>query len=125
MNKLKKEYAYSHNAEEFYGYYRSREEAIREGSEYADENQKHIYTGEIIEPKLCLDADWNLERVSELAFELSGGASRDYGFLDSVTNDELKELENGLNKIFNEWLNKYHKVNFFTVGSVSIHKFRE
>lgn len=124
LEETKEEYAYSHNAEEFYGYYESREDAIDEGAEYTEDDQDYIYTGRIVKPDLSLDVDWNLERLSELAYDLSGGASRDYGFLDGVTDDETKELETRLNNVLREWLDKHHIVNFYTVDKVAKHKIK-
>lgn len=118
------EYAYSHNAEEFYAYHESRDEAIREGSEYAEEDQYYIYTGRIVNPNLSIDVDWILERLGDLAYDLTGGASSDYGFLDGVTAEEEKELEIKLNKVLKEWLDKYHMVNFYTVDKISRHEIK-
>lgn len=122
LEEIKEEYAYSHNAEEFYGYHESREEAIIEGSEYADDDQNYIYTGKIISPELGIDVDWTLERLSELAYDMSGGFSSDYGFLDGITKEEIAELETGLNIVLIDWLEKHRLVNFYTVSEVSMHR---
>lgn len=118
-------YAYSHNCEEFYGYFRSRKEALSEGAEYAEKTQRHIYTGRIIEPNLNLSADWIIDYLTEKAYEQSGGASQNYGFLDSLTFEQKEELETELNKVIGKWLENYHKINFFAVDRVSMHKFRD
>ena len=54
-----------------------------------------------------IDTDWLLERAQELLYDEVGESAEVY--LDSVTREEFKELDEQLNEVFYQW-HKKHKL---------------
>ena len=87
----------------------SREEAIKEGMKYAKEDGlKSFRIGRTIPCGIPnIDTDWLLERAQEQLYDEVGELSEVY--LDSVTREEFKELDEQLNEVFYQW-HKKHKL---------------
>lgn len=109
-------WCYSYNGEEFTGDYDNREDAIDEAMSCAEEDILFIYVGVIKEIKLNADVDMLIDRLAEFAYE-RGGDYAEY-YLNDVTKEEFKELEDGVNDVLLKWINKYHKPNFWEVVNV-------
>ena len=87
----------------------SREEAIKEGMKYAKEDGlKSFRIGRAIPCGIPnIDTDWLLERAQERLYDEVGESAEVY--LDSVTREEFKELDEQLNEVFYQW-HKKHKL---------------
>ena len=87
----------------------SREEAIKEGMKYAkEEGLKSFRIGRAIPCGIPnIDTDWLLERAQEQLYDEVGESAEVY--LDSVTREEFKELDEQLNEVFYQW-HKKHKL---------------
>ncbi len=109
-------WCYSYNGEEFTGDYDNREDAIDEAMSYVDEETLFIYVGKIKEIELSADVDMLIERLAEHAYERGGDYAEDY--LDNVTKEEFRELEDGINDVLLKWIDKYHKPNFWEVVNI-------
>lgn len=88
----------------------TREEAIEQGMKLAKEEElKQFRIGETVEVHIPgVDAELVLERIGEMVYEEVGECAEDY--LDNVEDSHLSELEESLNVVFFEWLEK-HKYN--------------
>ena len=62
--------------------------------------------GQLRRPSLRIYADSLIENLQEQSDERCGEASET--FLDDVTKEQEKDLEEKLNAVLNEWLTKYH-----------------
>jgi len=87
----------------------SREEAIQKGMKYAkDEGLKSFRIGETIPCGIpCIDVDWLLEKAQDQLYDVVGESAETY--LDDITKEEIKELDEQLNEIFYQW-HKKHKL---------------
>ena len=85
----------------------SREQAIKGGVTYAKEDGlKSCRIGRAIPCGIPnIDTDWLLERAQEQLYDEVGELSEVY--LDSVTKEEFKELDEQLNEVFYQWHKKY------------------
>ena len=62
--------------------------------------------GQLNSPSLRIYADTVIESLQEQSDECCGDASETY--LNDVTKEQEKDLEEKLNATLNEWLTKYH-----------------
>jgi hypothetical protein len=86
----------------------SREDVIAEGMEYAkEEGYKSFRIGKKIPVGVpALDIDNILEQVSNQIYDEVGEVAEDY--LDDVTKEQYKELEESLNEVFFKWIKKHN-----------------
>lgn len=116
------QYGFSLDEERYHGFHDSREEAVIAAFEY-DPDAKECFTGEIEVPipENCLSADTLIEDI-QCQDEFSGEWAQDW---PNNTEDQLKELEENLQKVFGEWLDKHDlRPKFYNIsrGSVVSHQ---
>ena len=107
MSKEKWMYSIGENDVWISGQYDTKEEAIEEcKKDYFLTINKDVtcYVGRVDLYCPFIDVDDVIERLQEDAYEHCGEASGD--FL-GATRDEVNELHDRLNKVFNEWLAEY------------------
>ena len=85
----------------------SREDIIADGMEYAnDEGLSFFRIGQCIPAGIpTLDIDSVLEGAYEQVYNEVGESAE--GFLNDVTKEQQKELEDKLNEVFYQWVKKY------------------
>lgn len=108
MSKVKWMYSIGENDVWISGKYDTKEEAIEDlKKDYflMNHEDETCYVGKIEHYCPLIDVDDVIERLQEDACECCGEASD--GFL-GATGDEINELHDMLNKVFNEWLDKYN-----------------
>lgn len=70
-------------------------------------------------PSFGIDVDSVIEGVQEDAYSEGGEFSE--GYLNDVTKEQEKELEQKLNEVFAAWTDKYnHHPNFYDVGDIEV-----
>ena len=73
--------------------------------------------GQLRRPSLRIYADSLIENLQEQSDERCGEASET--FLDDVTKEQEKDLEEKLNAVLNEWLTKYnHQPTFYYLDNI-------
>lgn len=113
---MAKHYCYSLNGQDYDGYFDTKEEAIKEGTEYAVDAEKTIFFIGLAEKTFSphIDVDWLIESIQEDAYDHGGEYAEDY--LEGVTKEQKQELEEKLNDVFGAWTEKHkHEVNFYEV----------
>lgn len=109
-------WCYSLNGEEYEGLYDSKEDAIEEGNERAYENEQETFWVGKAEKTFVpgVDVENLLENIRDNACAEGGEFAEDY--LMHTTTEQERELEEKLNEVLHEWLDKYkHEVNFYSV----------
>ena len=103
----KKQYAWSFSENSvFDSYYETIEECLKEARESNEDNEMIVFIGESAEYKSLIDGITIIEQMQEDADkELQEIAEN---FLEDVSREQIKELEDGLNKVYHEWLTKHH-----------------
>jgi len=113
MKKLNGQWTFS-TSEEYFNeceYYDTKEEAIEAAKEYYDEDHEDygytFYVGQIEAIKMRADdlADVVIEHIQQDHFDNDGEFGQEY--LDNVTKDHLRELDHQLEKLLNDWADKY------------------
>lgn len=101
------------NGEEF----ETKEEALKEGMKERGLNER-LRTGQQESVEISgIDVDLLLENVAENTVCEVGEVGED--FLMDVSKEEQKELEEELNKVFFEWVNKYgYNPSFFKIVNI-------
>ena len=64
--------------------------------------EKHVFIGEVESYKPKIDAEDVIENVIEAAYQECGECSE--GWIDSLTKEPIKDLDNMLNQTFLDWL---------------------
>lgn len=84
----------------------SREEAIKKGIKYAKKDGlKSFRIGRTIPCKIPdINTDWLLERAQKQLYDEAGELADAY--LNGVTREEIKELDEQLNEVFYQWHKK-------------------
>lgn len=103
-----KKYTYSFDGEFFYDEFDSIDEAIDQAKEDYDEEEplKEVYVGEAVPFVAHIFADDVIEQIiSNACNEVNSECVGDY--LNDVPKDSIKELENGLNEVYEKWEKKY------------------
>ena len=103
----KKQYAWGFSENSvFDGYYETIEECLKEARESNDDDEMIVFIGELAEYKSLIDGISILEELQTNAWnDLEEVAEN---FLEDVSREKIKELEDGLNKVYHEWLTKHH-----------------
>ncbi|KIN79756.1 hypothetical protein SD74_19155 [Clostridium botulinum] len=85
----------------------SREDVIADGMEYAkEEGLASFRIGQCISVSIpTLDTDSILEDAYDQIYDEVGESAE--GFLDDVTSEQEKELEDKLNEVFYNWIKKH------------------
>ena len=111
-----KQYAWSNDEEHYDGYYKTVEDAIGEAIACGEEGD--IWIGEIVEyDNFSINVDKVIEDVCQVACEEVGEFAE--GWLYKIPEEQEKELEEELNKVWNNWIKKYKlEPQFFTVENV-------
>ena len=105
------------NSERFSSSLDSINECLEEARAENDENYKRVYIGIVTEVDIRVDADDVIENIQNRVYSEHGEVAEEY--LDDVTKEQLNELDEALNKVFNEWKDKYKfEPNFFTVEEI-------
>lgn len=97
----------------------TKEEAITDGKECAkDEEKDCIYIGQIKLVGLpVIDAETILEQLGEQVYDEVGEVAEDY--LINVPKEAVQELEEALNKVFEEWATKHKQYpSFYTLHNI-------
>jgi len=116
MGNFEGKWCISSNGESFEGEgLDTKEEAIKEGKFCG---YKELYVGRCVENfEPCIDVDDVIERIQENAYDVGGEYAESY--LENIKDEELKELNENLNYIFNKWASKYNReVNFYSVVNI-------
>lgn len=123
--------AYSFDNEHYSGVYDTDGEAMHDALREIEYIRRHhpecvpnmVYIGtcEFFEPSLT-GSGWDIiESVIQQADNEGFGEWTD-GYLSVVPEEQLKELEEGLEKVFQSWIHKYnHHATFFIVNSYDIY----
>lgn len=119
---MKTQYAYSHNEENYHGFFDSREDAIAEAITDC-ECGKEVWTGEIETPipENHVEARYVLEQVA-CQDDFSGEWADDW---PESNMEQEKELTEALRKTFSEWLDKHDlRPRFYNIapGTVQSHE---
>ena len=103
----KKQYAWGFSENSvFDGYYETIEECLKEARENNEENETIVFIGEKTEWESSIDGITTIEQMQvDADNELQEIAEN---FLVDVSREQIKELEDGLNKVYHEWLTKHH-----------------
>lgn len=111
-----KEYAWSLDGENYDGYFKTVEDAIGEAIACGEEGD--IWIGEIVTyDNFGIEADDVIEAVYQKACDVVGEFAE--GWLHKIPEEQEKELEEELNKVWNNWIKKYKlEPRFFTVENV-------
>lgn len=117
----KEMWIYSDNEELYWEYsdeFDSKEDAIESAKEDDEIEDGYFYVGRKVEPTVCgIDLDYMLENIAEnTTFGLDG-----YGedFLMYVKSKHYEELEEAINEIFYNWIEKYnYRPTWFLVEDV-------
>lgn len=99
--------------------YKTKDEAIKKGIEQAKEcNAKEISIGKTVQDVLPnIDADDVISDIQDNMYDAYGDFAEDY--LDYVKTEEIKELDNKLNAVLQEWLeNNNLEPNFYHIIEV-------
>lgn len=100
------------------GVYETKEECIKDANEEAVEDGKNEFLiGETFEPDTSIDTEYLLEIVGDRAYDDVGEVAEDY--LRNVKKEDLKELDQELNEVFDKWKKKYgYEASFYHVGNI-------
>lgn len=106
-------------------FFETKESAIEEGLSVHGEDEwsseKQLSVGVFVPYKPSINVDGLIERWQEDAYDdyyECGGSSI---YLDSVTDEQSKELQDELNKVLQEWIKKYNlEANFGEVHNVEV-----
>lgn len=113
-------FAFSHNEENYYGKYPSREEAAAAGFEDDDEAME-VWTGECVVPHRRPDADNLIEQVAESTTAESGEWAEDY--LAHVSKSARADLQDKLQSVWDEWEKKWdEEPAFFNIENTERHE---
>lgn len=122
-----KTYAYSFDGVDYGDEYARREDALFDAvSElaYDKKDKGYIYIGECKrEFKPHIDALSIIDDLQEDAYVSEGG---DYAedYLEGVTQSQVDELEQGLNKVLNDWIKEYHlQPRWYTVIRYDVYRY--
>ena len=103
-------FGYSYDNERYWGRFESEEEALKEAVDGLDDGKvdpdTKIYIGELVcdyVPRI--DTDKLLEDLNYDAYDKCGECAEDY--LEDVIREDFLELDEKLNKVFAEWLEKH------------------
>lgn len=124
---------YSYSLDEEYGYtgdYDSIEDAFADAIDQAkcenedlddDEKIETVYAGRVMEFVPRVDGDYVIEELQQQAYNEAGEAVCDY--LEGVSKEEVKLLEEMLTETFNQWAEKTNnRPNFYTVVNIEERK---
>lgn len=112
-------FAYSFNAIDFNNSgFESIEEALKaakeDAADYSENKPKKCFIGEQVEFKPKIDADWILDTLREDGNDFGGEYADDY--LQFVTDQEKKQLEEALQIVFDAWEERTkNKATFFQI----------
>lgn len=101
------------------GPYDTKEEAIKAGKEEFGGNRYQFFVGQInnMDIGVGVDVDMIIEDIAENVYSEVGEAAECY--LDDVGKEDLVELEDLLNDVLHQWMEKHdYKPNYFRVGNI-------
>lgn len=118
-------WCYSLNEEDFRGVFDSREEALAEAKEmdkdYRGNVEGRVWIGKCEE---AISQGVNIENILEDVAECTRGETcGDYAddYLDDVTNEHMTELEEAMNDVLFNWMDKHkYKPTWFEVDDVEV-----
>ena len=106
MDNKKYAWSFEENSLQYSGSYSSIEECIEVVRKQNYENKKVVFIGEHAKYGTSIDAEMILDDINSNAYDTLGEIAEDY--LVNIPNGQLKELENGLDEFYQEWLKKYN-----------------
>lgn len=118
-------YAFSFDKNEgFADKYDSIDKCIEEAKQtygYQHFGEEYVYIGEYVQFNAKIDVQGALGEISQCAYDDCGEIAEEY--LYDVEEEQLKELDIEINKIFKRWLEKYnYNPNFGNVINVKRYK---
>lgn len=120
MKKEDGKWCYSFNEEHFEETFETKEEAIEEALWYYKDDkldQDFIWVGQTKSIRLGVDTYQIIEGLQEEAYEQAGEVAEN--FLHNIKPDDMKELEESLNKALFAWMDKFkHNPRFYTVENI-------
>lgn len=119
-------WGYSLNGEDYFGLCDSKEEAIKEGEAEAREYEKDSFfvARAVITFQPHIYAEDVIEEIQQNAYDNGGEYAETY--LDDVQRKHRDELEEKLNEVLSNWINKYgYKPNFYSVEDVEIYRLNQ
>ena len=110
----KKQYGWSFSEDSgFDGYYDTLEECFKEARESNEDNKMIVFIGEKTEWESSIDGIETIEQMQVDADNELGEIAEN--FLVNVSREQIKELEDVLNKAYHEWLTKHNfKLDYIT-----------
>ena len=97
----------------FDGYYDTLEECFKEARESNEDNKMIVFIGEKTEWESSIDGIETIEQMQVDADNELGEIAEN--FLVNVSREQIKELEDVLNKAYHEWLTKHNfKLDYIT-----------
>lgn len=115
----RKKWGYSLNGEDYDGLYDTKEDAIKQGFIDAQEYGKEVFfvAKAVITFQPHVYAEGIIEEIQENAYDEGGEYAETY--LDDVKREHLEELEEKLNEVLSNWINKYeYNPNFYSVEDI-------
>ena len=109
-------FCYSLDGDSYTGTYATREEAIREGNQYAyDMEHETFFIGECYQSFFpSVDANLIIENIVDNAISECGDHAEDY--LEDIPGEIIVELEEKMNEVLNAWIEKYgYSPHFYSV----------
>ena len=118
-------WGYSLNGEDYFGLYDSKEEAIKEGETEAREYEKDsFFVARAITFQPHIYAEDVIEEIQQNAYDNGGEYAETY--LDDVQRKHRDELEEKLNEVLSNWMNKYgYTPNFYSVEDVETYRLNQ
>ncbi|WP_153732727.1 hypothetical protein [Sporosarcina obsidiansis] len=101
------------------GSYDTKEEAIQAGKDEYEGNRYQFYVGQISNINLVpgVNVDYIIEDIAENVYSEVGEAAECY--LDDVRKEDSSELEDKLNKVLFEWMDKHdYMPKYFRVNNI-------
>lgn len=115
-------FAYSFDPERFYSYgFDSIEEALKAAQADTEVNDDYVregivYIGKVCEFEPIVDA-WGV--IEHIQYDADDEVDDTYGYLEDVSDDELKKLQDVLTEAFNKWAKETNNLpDFCTVSEV-------
>lgn len=116
-------WCYSLCGHSYYGVFDTKEEAIKEGEAEAREYEKDLFfvARAVITFQPYIYAEDIIEEIQQNAYDNGGEYAETY--LDDVQRKHRDELEEKLNEVLSNWMNKYgYTPNFYSVEDVETYR---
>lgn len=116
-------WCYSLCGHNYYGVFDTKEEAIKEGETEAREYEKDSFfvARAVFTFKPHIDAENVIEEIQQNAYDNGGEYAETY--LDDVKREHRDELEEKLNEVLSNWINKYgYTPDFYSVEDVETYR---